>query len=484
MHLEITAAGGTFASLSRFIRPQVMAITALASLCFICFARAGSVYHNADDGAGFSGFAANTNWTPGTVPGPGNDFFVVNFTLRSGAGTGTFLGDSLSFVDGGRFYLVNNASTDIITVNNLNLDAGEVRSFSGTTGGAASNLAGNIRITSNGAIFYQSNTTNDYLNIQGSIFDATGSPGGPVALGGNDSIGGAAINKKITLSGTNTYTGPTLLLGGNVQLASPGALSPSTKLIFGSGNTANSNGNATLDLNGGSYSVNGIAVQSYTAQVNQPVTLPYPNPNPSGIPTSNNRNFHLTNPIVPGSIQIGQTVTEVLSTGTPAAPTMVIGVDYTTNDVILGDNTAFNNTTANVTGLTFNATQPLASGQTIGNSSTTSDATLTITGTSSFAGNIVDSVLADPAVATSGGTKKTNIAFTAPNGTLTLSGANTYTGTTSLPIATSTLNLDYATAQSYSGAITGLGAVTKSSAGTLTLAGRQHLLRHHHGQRG
>jgi fibronectin-binding autotransporter adhesin len=474
MHLGITVASGKFASLSLVIRFRLMAITALAGLCFISFARAGSVYHNADDGVGFAGFAADTNWTPGGVPTAGNDYFVVNFTLRTGtggAGSPVFAGDSLNIVDGGRFYLYNAASTDVITVPNLIIDAGEVRSNSPNAAGAISNLAGAIRVTSNGAIFYQSNTTNDYLNIQGNIFDVTGSPGGPVALGGNDSIGGAAINKKITLSGTNAYTGPTLLLGGNVQLASSGALSPSTKLIFGSGNTANSNGNATLDLNGGSYSVNGIAVQSYTAQVNQPVTLPYPNPNPAGIPTSNNRNFHLTNPIVPGSIQIGQTVTEVLSTGTPAAPTMVIGIDYTTNDIILGDNTAFNNTTANVTGLTFNATQPLASGQTIGNSSTTSDATLTITATSSFAGNIVDSVLADPAVSTSGGTKKTNIAFTAPNGTLTLSGTNTYTGTTSLPLSSSTLVLDYATNQSYSGAITGLGNVTKSSAGTLKLSG-------------
>ena len=82
---------------------------------------------------------------------------------------------------------------------------------------------------------------------------------------------------------------------------------------------------------------NGIAVQSYTAQVNLPVTLPFPNPNPPGIPTSNNRIFHLTNPIVPGSIQIGQTVTDVLSTGAAGATTMVVGVDYTTNDVILGD---------------------------------------------------------------------------------------------------------------------------------------------------
>jgi fibronectin-binding autotransporter adhesin len=466
MHRGSLAAVRPIESSTRFGRFHTRAAMALAGLFFCSISQAAPINHNADDGANFSGFNADTNWTPGGAPVAGNDYLVTNFLLRTPQTTGnfTFAGDSLQFIDGGRFYLMNGASTDLITTNNLILDAGEVRSNSQTTGGAISNLAGSIRVSSNGAIFYQSNTSNDYMNIQANITNAPASAG-LVALGGNDSIGGAATNKKIILSGTNSYTGPTLLLGGNVQLASAGALSPSTTLFFGSANTANNNGSATLDLNGGNYSVAGIAVQSYTAQVNQGVVLPFPNP-----PGGNNRIFRLANPIVPGSIQIGQTVTDVLSTGT-AATTMVIGVDYTTNDVILGDNTGFNNTTANLTGLTFNATQPLASGQTIGNSSTTSDATLSISGTSSFAGNIVDSVLADPAVATSGGTKKTNIAFTAPGGTLTLSGANTYTGSTALSGANSTLVLNYAANTTYSGAITGVGKVTKSSAGTLTLTG-------------
>ena len=38
---------------------------------------------------------------------------------------------------------------------------------------------------------------------------------------------------------------------------------------------------------------------------------------------------------------------------------MVVGIDYTTNDVILGDQ-RFNNTTANITGLNFLGTQPVA----------------------------------------------------------------------------------------------------------------------------
>ena len=308
MHRGSLAAVHPIESSTRFGRFPSLAVVALAGLLFCSVSRAAPVNHNADDGANFSGFNADTNWTPGGAPGPGNDYLVTNFLLRTPQVTGNFIftGDSLQFIDGGRFYLMNGASTDLITTNNLILDAGEVRSNSQTTGGAISNLAGSIRVTSNGAIFTGSSATGNYMNIQANITNALASTG-LVALGGNDSIGSAAINKKIILSGTNSYTGPTLLLGGNVQLASAGALSPSTVLFFGSANTANNNGSATLDLNGGNYSVAGIAVQSYTAQLNQGVVLPFPNP-----PGGNNRIFRLANPIVPGSIQIGQTVTDVL----------------------------------------------------------------------------------------------------------------------------------------------------------------------------
>ncbi len=466
MHLGISAACGTLISSIRFNRFFTSVAMAVAAISFGSVSRAVDVYHAADDGAGFSGFG-NTNWLPSGAPVAGNNYFVVNFTLRTGGGAGPqlFPGNALNFVDGGRFYLSNATNTDVITVNNLNLDAAVVRTANANI---QSGLAGTTKVTSNGAIFYQSNLSNAYLNLSNNISDAAANTGF-IALGGNDAIGGGATNKRITVSGTNSYSGSTLLLGGNIQLASAGALPSTTQLVLGSSNTANNNGTATLDLNGGNYSVAGIAVQSYAAQLNQAVTLPFPDPNPPGIPTSNNRIFHLTNPIVPGSIKIGQTVNGVLSTGGTTANTMVVGIDYTTNDVILGDQTGFNNTTANITGLNFLGTQPVA-GQVIGNGSTTSDATLTITGTSTFAGNIVDSVLGDPNVAGSGGTKKTNIAFTAAGGTLTLTGANTYTGTTSL-VANSTLVLDYAANRSYSGAITGAGNVTKSSGGTLTLTG-------------
>ena len=62
------------------------------------------------------------------------------------------------------------------------------------------------------------------------------------------------------------------------------------------------------------------------------------------------------------------------------------------------------------------------SAATIGNSSTTADSTLTITGSSNYAGTIVDSV--------AGGTRKINL--TVNGGTLILSGVNTFTGATTV----------------------------------------------------
>jgi len=61
---------------------------------------------------------------------------------------------------------------------------------------------------------------------------------------------------------------------------------------------------------------------------------------------------------------------------------------------------------------------------TIGNSSTTADSTLTITGTSSFAGVIQDAV--------GSGSRKVNLTVNGAGQTLTLTNANTYTGNTTV----------------------------------------------------
>ena len=82
MHLGITAASGTLVSSSRFIRLLVPVAIALAGIGFGSVSHAADIYHTADDGAGFSGFNDSFWSVPGT-PSAGNNYFVVNFTIRS-----------------------------------------------------------------------------------------------------------------------------------------------------------------------------------------------------------------------------------------------------------------------------------------------------------------------------------------------------------------------------------------------------------------
>ena len=178
----------------------------------------------------------------------------------------------------------------------------------------------------------------------------------------------------------------------------------------------------------------------------------------------------------------------------------VVGVYNTATytDIVLDSltgGTTLNNTTAGLTGLSFEATSPNPARQVIGNGKSNSDAILTITGPSTFAGTIQNAVVANPnggALATSA---TTGIAFnpTAAGSTLTLSGANTYTGLTTVVGINPTLALNYTGTTdngnfilagsnaalvlntpnnvTYTGVISGAtGSFTKGSIGTLTLS--------------
>ena len=61
------------------------------------------------------------------------------------------------------------------------------------------------------------------------------SPGGVVAIGGaGPSAGNQNQLTMLTPAVANTYTGPTYLLGGNIQLGNANALPSATTLVFGS----------------------------------------------------------------------------------------------------------------------------------------------------------------------------------------------------------------------------------------------------------
>ena len=460
-------------------------------------------YNNDDDNSNtFYGFnatlAANSRWSSGAGATSGNDYVNTGFIIRTlnANASYTFPGDTLSLVDGARFFMRNTTTagnSDTVNFNSLKklgllLDGAEIRNCSANSIELV--VAGAIEIGPNGALFMpdggnfnmsagnisanQTNNNNNYLRITANITnpDSTNSVfpglsgGGAVALGGNDTSGGGAVNMRVVLAPTtaNTYSGPTYLLGGNVQLGNANALPSTSTLYLGTANS--SNGSAVLDLNGQSISVAGIAVQSYSSNpslTNVSFTAP------AGF---GNRTFRLNGTGL--GIKIGQTATTV---GLATASTQMVATVYENTiggytDVTFGDNnTAFSNATAGLSGLTFNSSGPIAANQTIGNGSNT-DATLTITSTSSFAGNIVDGIAADPNVPGTVGTGKTNIQFAANGGTLTLSGANTYSGNTVLSGANSTLVLNYAGNTTYGGVISGLtGSLTKGSSGTLALTG-------------
>jgi fibronectin-binding autotransporter adhesin len=481
-------ANGDFGGASKLLR--VLAVG--AALVSGSTALAATVVHTDDDAANTapSGFSGAMNWFDGGAPTAGNDYVVQSFLLRTLNTTGnfTFQGDSLTLQDGGELRLKNNAGTDIITTNNLIMDAGIVRANS-NTGATPSNLAGAIKVTTNGATFSTFDSTALYLNLTANVSDASGSPGGAVSFGGNDQYSRPVTAKRATLAPTspNAWTGSTNLIGGSLQLGNANALPSGTTVYFGSGmsipNSTDSNGASILDLNGQSISLAGIAVQSYTAS-SALLTGTQPVGGTTLAPPANTHSRVIrVSPIAPGTVKVGQLVTGILSTGsqTPAQITSMVTAIYndpgnTYTDITLGDNSQFSNVTLNLSGLSFGAGilaggQPLASQQVIGNGSQTSDATLTITGSSTFAGNIVDVVAPDPNVTGTLGNKKTNIAFTANGGTLTLNGANTYGGTTTLSGAGSTLALNYASNVTYAGIASGVGNVSKGRSGTLTLTG-------------
>jgi fibronectin-binding autotransporter adhesin len=466
-----------------------------AAVGIISVAQAATVTHTDDDApAGNNNtppeehsFDGAFHWSDSGSPTAGNDYINQSFLIRTNtvAGNYTFAGDSLTLQDGGQLRLRNAVATDNITVNNLIIDGGNVRSNS--SGGVGSNLAGTIKVTANGATFTQFNSSNLFLNLTANISDASGSPGGALSFGGNDFYNGPATNKRVTLAPAtaNTWTGPTNLLGGNLQVGSASALPTGTTLYFGSGmtipNSTSTNGGSTLDLNGQSISLAGIAVQSYTAS-SALLTGTQPSGGTLAAPANTHSRIIRVAPIAPGTVKVGQLVTAMFSSGgnTPARTTSMVTDIYNDpgnlfTDITLGDNSQLTNAAANLNGLSFGAGllaggQPIASAQVIGNGSTTSDATLTITGSSTFDGNIVDTVVGNPNGG-GAGNRKTNLAFTANGGTLTLRGANSYTGTTTLSGSGSTLALNYASNVAYPGIISGIGSVSKGRTGTLTLTG-------------
>lgn len=284
-----------------------------------------------------------------------------------------------------------------------------------------------------------------------------------------NTVGTLALNKTgtgtLTLNSASTFSGGTTISGGILQVDNGSALGSGSITFNGSGTS----GAVRLQVAGGQTLANAIvigpnnaasgrgmieAIGTGTATITGPITI-----NNSAAAGGHfagvTGNTLVISGAITASVPVVHRIGTVVYSGGGTYSNMTIGQDTvqlgannglsTSADVLIGSSAAgfidlagFNQSLAAVTKGGFAAT--------IGNSSTSADSTLTITGTSSFAGVIQNTVGA--------GTMKTNLGVN--GGALTLTAANTYTGTTTVNSGSLTLTAG--------GAVGGTSAVSLTGA--------------------
>ena len=143
-------------------------------------------------------------------------------------------------------------------------------------------------VTNSGTVIYEANAGLKITGITGSeTFTQTGavtlngsnllqvgtfgiqqnaSTGIDVTISGNigEAVAGSSLIKSgsrtLTLSGANTYTGPTTVAVGTLKIGSVGAMAPTSVVTLGQ----NDGNNATLDLNGFNQTIGGLATNPGT----------------------------------------------------------------------------------------------------------------------------------------------------------------------------------------------------------------------------
>ncbi|MCE9609888.1 MAG: autotransporter-associated beta strand repeat-containing protein [Chthoniobacter sp.] len=420
----------------------------------------GNVYSLTKDGAGtmnlsgslntYSGKTVVTNGTlqfwdikylgiPSSLGAPTT---VANGTIDLGNGT-TLLKSNASQTNNVTDRVINLAGTGpgtvTVSVNNNDTNLTLNSAFT-ATGTGAKTLAFTVNgdrpgITLNGAIPNVSDAS--ALTLQ-------------VTITGNDQSAGTG--RGINLNGVNTFTGPISLT------AAAGRLTIGMAGQLGSGSYAN-----TITLNGGNFVYNSQAVQTLSGVISGTGALTMSG---AGALTLSNANTYtgLTT-LSFGTLTLGNNLTlqnSALSIGTSGSVILGGGVTTPTFGGLAGSRSLASVVTSGYTGVTALTLKPL-----IGVSNTYSG------------------VIADGAVGMT--LTKTGL------GTQILSAANSYTGATTISAGTLQLGtgttgqngsvasasivdnaflvFNNADVQTYAGAISGSGFLTKNGAGNLTLSG-------------
>jgi autotransporter-associated beta strand protein len=350
--------------------------------------------------------------------------------VRVAAGSATALGSgAVSIASGGQVFL----GSALTLANNFSIAGnGWAETATGQPFGAlrldSGTVSGTVTMTAAAAVGNNSGTGTISGVISGS-FPLTKRGAGTIVLSGANTFNGgvtitngilqlnnnsAAGSGAIALTtGGNTTTGTRVAINGGVTIANNITI-PATTGAAGRGNieysgtTGAATVNGSISITGGPSS--GGLLYGGPSAVN---VLHLAGPITSTVPFSQRDRFVKYSG---GGTGYSGTVT---ITGT-AIVGAVNGISTTANLLLGGSggaNLDLNGFNQSLTGISRNANTCV-----IGNSSTTSDSTLTITGTSTYSGNITD------VIAT--GTRK--VGLTVSGGTLSLSGTNTHSGATTV----------------------------------------------------
>jgi autotransporter-associated beta strand protein len=412
--------------------------------------------------ADFNAGAALVKSTSGTLILDGTNAYVGDTTFAVGGGT-IQLGSNNVLPDGtgkGNFVTTNGLL-------NMNGFSDTVNGLSGT--GTVDNLAA---------------STTSTLTVGGNNANSTFS--GVLQNTGSSAV--LALAKTGTgtliLNTANSFSGATTISGGVIQVDNAGALSSgsvtfntsgvrlvvgtglnfSNAIIIGANNAASGRGLMEAGTTAGTATISGPITINNAAVAGGHFAAPTAGTvlNVTGVITSS----------VDVTVRLG---TVVFSGGGTGYTTLINSQDTTAIGANNGLATTATLTIAGSAAGSFDLAgfnQSLvgiikgASTATIGNSSTTSDSTLTLTGTSTY-GGVIQNALGS-------GTRKVNLVIN--GGALTLTGVSTYSGTTT--VGTGTLALSTAgTATLTAITVTGTGGifdisgVTPTSATIASLAG-------------
>jgi len=461
------------------------------------------------------------------------------WTLSAGAGTLTLDATGLTsgnqpFGNAGVAFLANTSTAaggltvnSDITLANTNLDIGVTNSGSVLIGG-------NITASTAQSIFFRANNNTGSVTVSGNIgasgsniaISNAGTNNGSVTLSGGlgtsvTSVTQNSTTSGLTLSGVNTYTGPTNVTNGTLTV-SGGSISSSSALVFGGGS------GATL-----SYTKAGTNTQTFASTTLNSGFATVTNATAATNTVGLGAITHNTGGILNVSSLTGATTTSsaVDSTGilgTWATTGTTTGLKYAAGGSG-GNITAYTGTSvgaaASVTdttgavnydltgggstfgaGTSFNTLRYTSGATTIAGSFTANGLMNAGTGLTTYSGNITigankelvivnntQGTTISGAIADNGG-GASSLTYGGPAaGTLTLSGVNTYTGATTIGQGNftisgagqlnsgnyagnifqgnSTFTYSSSAAQTLSGNISGNGTVVKSGTGTLTLSG-------------